>query len=113
MLSKISLEYNTLKENNIRILLNDGTNNKSIKLSLYCIRNNWYVDIYDSTTPLLLGQVLNTWIDLFEIIKIHYKNFPNLLLTALPSNINGINKEFNKSVAGITQEIFIVGNSNE
>ena len=113
MLSKIPLEYNILKENNVRILINDGTNNKTVKLSLYCIKNNWYLDIYDSAAPLLLGQILNTWTDLFEIIKIYYKNFPNLFLTVLPSNINGINKEFNKSVAGITQELFILGDLNE
>ena len=113
MLSKIFFDYDQTNENNVRILLNDGTNNKIIKLSLYCVKNNWYIDIYDTNVPLALGKILNTWIDLLEIIKIYHKNFPKLSLMVLPSNINGIKEEFNKSISCITQDLFLIGDSYE
>ena len=109
MLSKISLSYHKYNENKVKILLNDGSNQKSLTISLYLITNLWYMDIFEENKELLLGKIVHTWVDILEILKIYDKDFPKLELIVMPSNINGINKEFSPEVSGITQEIFLIG----
>lgn len=108
-LYRIPLNYILNTENNIKFLLNDGKKQKFIFLSLYSIRNSWYLDVSDNDSKLLIGRLINTWTDLFDILKIYDKNFPKLKLLAMPSNINGINKDFKENIAGTLQELFLVG----
>ncbi len=109
MISKIPFDYITLTENNIRVFVNDGNNNKFLNISVYFIKDSWYIDISENGKELILGQIIHTWRDLFEILKIYYRDFPNLKLMAIPSNINGINKNFSALTSGITQEICLIG----
>lgn len=109
MLLKISFNYSTSTENKIRILIDDGYKQKFLNLSLYLINDSWYLDIFENKNTLLYGKVIHTWTDTFELLRIYDKTFPKLKLTAMPSNINGINKEFTSSSAGIIQELFLIG----
>ena len=108
MFSKISFDYSLLYENKIRILLTDKIRNKFLILSVYCINNYWYIDIYNDNKPLIYGKLIHTWIDVLEIIKIYDKNFPKIKMMAVPSNINGISQDFYFNTAGITQELFLI-----
>lgn len=108
MFSKISFDYSLLYENKIRILLNDKIRNKFVILSVYCINNYWYIDIYNDNEPLIYGKLIHTWIDILEILKIYDKNFPKVKMMAIPSNINGITQDFLVSTAGIIQELFLI-----
>ena len=108
MFSKISFDYSLLYENKIRILLNDKVRNKFLILSVYCINNYWYIDIYNDNEPLIYGKLLHAWIDMLEILKIYDKNFPKIKMMAVPSNINGISQDFHFGTAGITQELFLI-----
>ena len=108
MLSKIRLSYFKQKVNNAKFMPDDGMNQKVIKLSVYYVRDSWYVDILDNEKYLLYGKIINTWVDLFELLKIYYKDFPDVKLMALPSNIQGIDKEFIGDIPGILQEIYLL-----
>ena len=105
----LDFSYSKNVENKIKFLLNDGKKQKLLKVSLYLIKDSWYIDISDANNDLLIGKIINTWSDLFEILRIYHKNFPNVQLVAIPSNINGINKEFNTLSAGILQKLFLIG----
>ena len=108
MLSKIRLTYDKENSNNTKFIIDDGTNQKIIRLSVYYVLGSWYVDISDNENYLLYGKIINTWVDLFELLKIHYKDFPDLKLMALPSNIQGINKNFVEDLPGVLQEIYLL-----
>ena len=112
MLSKLPFDYSKTTENNIRILLNDGIKQKILKISLYLVKDSWYMDIATPDQDLLIGRIVNTWVDLIEILKISDKEFPNLKLSAIPTNTNGIKKEFNSDSGGCLQEILIIGDDN-
>ena len=113
MLSIIKLTYSSDNENKTKFMVNDSVNQKVIKLNVYFVKGSWYVDISDNENDLLLGKVINTWIDLFELLRIHDKTFPNLKLVALPSNINGINKEFVNEVPGVLQQVYLLREEEE
>lgn len=109
MIYKLPFDYSKSTENNIKILLDDGEKQKILKLSLYLLNDNWYIDISTNSENLITGKIINIWIDLLEVLKIYDRDFPKLKLFAAPTNINGINKEFNSVTAGITHEILITG----
>ena len=111
MFSKIISDYSIFKENKIKFLLDDSSNQKILTISIYFIRNSWYIDIFEPNNELLIGKIINTWVDIFELLKIYYKDFPKIKFLALPSNINGINKEFSDVTAGVTQELFLIESS--
>ena len=108
MLSKIRLTYDKENSNNTKFITDDGTNQRIIRLSVYYVLGSWYVDISDNENYLLYGKIINTWVDLFELLKIYYKDFPNLKLMALPSSIQGINKNFVEDLPGVLQEIYLL-----
>ena len=109
MLLKISFNYSTSTENKIRLLIDDGHKQKFLNLSLYSINDCWYLDIFENKNTLLYGKIVHAWTDIFELLRIYDKTFPNLKLMAMPSNINGINREFSPSSAGVIQELFLIG----
>ena len=104
----LSLTYNQFKEDKVRFFIDDGQKRRFITISIYMTNDSWYVDIIGDDKELLLGKIVHTWIDLFELLKINDKDFPNLKLMVIPSNTNGINKEFTSKTAGIVQELFLV-----
>jgi hypothetical protein len=104
----LSLTYNQFKEDKIRFFIDDGKKRRFITISVYIINNSWYADITGDDRELLYGKIIHTWVDLFELLKINDKDFPNIQLMAIPSNTNGINKEFTSKTAGIVQELFLV-----
>lgn len=108
MAYKLPFDYSHTTENNIKILLDDGERQKILKFSLYLINENWYIDISDNDNYLLIGRIVHTWMDLVEVLRIYDKEFPQLKIFAVPSNINGIKKEFSSFTAGITHEIIIM-----
>ena len=112
MLLKTSFNYSKLTENNIKLLIDDGHKQKFLSFSLYLINDCWYIDIYENNSTLLYGKIVHTWTDIFELLKIYDKSFPKLKFMAMPSNINGIHREFSSSTAGIIQELFLIGDDN-
>lgn len=104
----LSLTYNQFKEDKVRFFIDDGQKRRFITISVYMINDSWYTDISGDDKELLCGKIIHPWIDLFELLKINDKDFPNLKLMAIPSNINGINREFTTKSAGIIQELFLV-----
>ena len=105
----LNFEYSKIYENKIKFTVDDGDKQKILNINLYLIKNSWYIDISDINTPLLIGKIINTWTDLFEILKIYNKNFPAVDLRAIPSNINGLNKNFDADSAGSLQKLFLIG----
>ena len=108
MLSIIKLTYSSEVENKTKFIIDDLVNQKIIKLTVYLVKGSWYADISDNENNLLLGKIINTWVDLFELLRIYDKSFPNLKLVALPSNINGINKEFVNDIPGVLQQLYLL-----
>ena len=108
MLSRIQLNYSKNNTNNTKFIIDDESNQKIIKLSVYYVRGSWYVDILDNEKYLLYGKIINAWVDLFEILKIYYRDFPDVKLMALPSGIQGMGKEFIEDIPGILQEIYLL-----
>ena len=104
----LSPTYNQFKEDKIRFFIDDGQKRRFVTISIYMLNDSWYADIIGDDRELLYGKIIHTWVDLFELLKINDKDFPNLQLMAMPSNINGINKEFTSKTAGIIQELFLI-----
>ncbi len=104
MLSKIVLTFSKDTENRTKFMVD----NKMIKLTVYYIKRNWYIDIADNERDLLIGKIINSWIDLFELLKIYDKAFPDIKFTALPINVNGIDKEFVEDIPGVLQELYLM-----